>query len=68
MDPQTCLYGILDAIRDGDRDTLDELLEAMQLWNKAGGFLPQVTATEVDYSPTLCASLHRTNNASTKES
>ena len=42
MDPQAALYDLLDAINDGDREMVDEYLEALREWNSKGGFLPQV--------------------------
>lgn len=42
MDPQATLYDLLEAIDRNDREAVDELLEALQEWNRKGGFLPQV--------------------------
>ncbi len=42
MDPQAALYDALDALRDGDRDSSVDCLEALAEWIKKGGFLPQV--------------------------
>lgn len=62
MDPQACIYGILEAIWNDDRDTLDTLLNAMQQWNRRGGYLPQVSFGQDKFNPTLCASLHRSRH------
>ncbi len=42
MCPQETLYNLLDAIADNDREAVDELLQALQEWNRKGGFLPQI--------------------------
>jgi hypothetical protein len=42
MDPQAALYDLLDAINNGDREMVDEYLEALRDWVSKGGILPQV--------------------------
>ncbi len=42
MDPQATIYDLLDAISRNDREATDELLMALVVWNRKGGFLPVV--------------------------
>jgi|14_taG_2_1085336.scaffolds.fasta_scaffold112315_2 membrane protease subunit (stomatin/prohibitin family) len=40
MDPQATICDLLDAMQRNDREAVDELLDALKGWNKAGGFMP----------------------------
>jgi hypothetical protein len=42
MDPQATICDLLDAMKRNDREAVDELLDALKAWNKAGGFMPIV--------------------------
>jgi len=42
MDIQASLFDLLDAYERGDREAIDELLQALDEWNKSGGFMPSV--------------------------
>ena len=42
MDPQTALTELLEAFELQDRDTAIDRLEALTIWVKRGGFLPNV--------------------------
>ncbi len=40
MDPNKCLFDLVQAIYEGDRDTAVELADALKEWLSKGGFLP----------------------------
>ncbi|MGB3495287.1 MAG: hypothetical protein WBA57_21330 [Elainellaceae cyanobacterium] len=42
MDIQATLFDLLDAYERGDREAIDELLQALAEWNERGGFMPTV--------------------------
>lgn len=42
MDPTATIRDILDAIRDGDADSLEQAAEDLADWLRAGGFLPDL--------------------------
>jgi len=42
MDPQTCLYELLESLLDGDRDFALAHLDALREWIAKDGFLPTV--------------------------
>lgn len=42
MDPQACLFDLLAAIKEEDRDKAVELLESLAEWLDNGGFFPYI--------------------------
>jgi hypothetical protein len=42
MDPQKALWELLAAYDSNNRQQIDEYLQALQEWNKKGGFQPTV--------------------------
>ena len=51
MDPQTCLFELLEAIEGGDSEAAAEHCENLAEWINKGGFLPTVEPPNRDVWP-----------------
>lgn len=51
MDPAVCVYDLLDAMSRNDREAVEDHLDDLRQWNRAGGFLPQFHRMKYDGSP-----------------
>ena len=53
MDPQTCLYELLESLLDGDRDFALAHLDALREWIAKDEFLPEVAVCDHTLIPTV---------------
>ena len=50
MDPQQCLFNLLTAIHDNDRDEVLGVIDDFSEWVRSGGALPEIWDLEKDHA------------------